>query len=341
MKAFYGLDLGNGDIKVASSVVQNPMVFPSVIGRLSDYAQLELGSNDRLGNLSIMTDGEEYAVGNMALKNSSIRNHDVTDDKYLSESTKLLAHTAISLTSESAFSVGGIVIGLPIHKMHISQKVSQEYKGHKLGVKLGYFGKYDIKTKLVAVEQVAVVAQPHGTLFNLILDDAGKMENKHLAQSGIAIFDIGYKTNDGIVFKSLDPIGRLTIHSKNGMHVAYEEIRTKIGRRFNGLEIQTYEVPDIIRTGGIKGKNVADIVNEAFYSLAFNIVNEIKTKWEDAWEVEHIIFTGGGSELLKPYLTQAFSDATFPENCQTSNVEGFLKYAKRLWGAKNDTLVQR
>jgi plasmid segregation protein ParM len=330
MKSLYGLDLGNGDIKVISSATKESVVFPSVIGRLTDYASLELGSNDRVGNLSIISNDEEYAVGKMALKNSTIRNHDVTDDKYLSESTKLLASTALSLTSESAFSVGGVVIGLPIHKMNIAKKVAKEYKGEKFGVKLGYFGEYEAKIKTVAIEQVTVVAQPHGTLFNLILDDNGQLENKELAKSGVAIFDIGYKTNDGIVFKNLDPIGRLTIHSKSGMHVAYEEIRGKISRKFNGLEIQTYEVPEIVRTGTIKGNNVKNIVNESFYNLAVNIVNEIKTRWEDAWEVEHIIFTGGGSQLLQPYLSQVFSDAIF--SGQTSNAEGFLKYANRLWG---------
>jgi plasmid segregation protein ParM len=341
MKSLYGLDLGNGDIKVVSSVTDTPMVFPSVVGKLNGYNALELGSNNRLENLSVLLDGEEYAVGKMALKNSTIRNHDVTDDKYLSESTKLLAHTALSLTSESAFSVGGVVIGLPIHKMDIAKKVTLDYRGNKFGVKLGYYGDYETKLKLVQLEQVIVVAQPHGTLFNIILDDNGQMVNKDLAGSGIAIFDIGYKTNDGVVFKNLDPIGRLTIHSKSGMHVAYEEIRSVIGRKFNGLEVQTYEVPEIVRTGTIRGNNVKEIVNRAFYNLALSILNEIKTRWEDAWEVEHVIFTGGGAELLKPYLKQVFSDCIFPDNCQTSNAEGFLKYAKRLWGAKNDTVVQR
>jgi plasmid segregation protein ParM len=339
MKSFYGLDLGNGDIKVVSNISNTPMVIPSIIGKLSDYTSVELGSNDKIGNLSIMKDKEEYAVGKMALKNSTIRNHDVTDDKYLSDSTKLLAHTALSLTSESAFTIGGVVIGLPIHKMNIAKKVAKEYKGQKFGVRLGFFGEYEEKIKIVGLEEAIVVAQPHGTLFNLILDNEGQLENKDLAKSGVAIFDIGYKTNDGIVFKNLDPVGRLTIHSKNGMHVAYEEIRAKINKSFNGLEIQVYEVSEIIRTGAIQGRNIKDIINESLYNLAYNIIIEIKTRWEDAWEVEHIVFTGGGSQLLQPYLVQAFQDSIF---CgQTSNVEGFLKYAKRLWGAKNDTIIQR
>lgn len=332
MKTLFGLDLGNGDIKVISNVSNGPVIFPSVVGRLDDYTSLELSSTDKISNMSVMIEGKEFAVGNMALKNSRNPNHDVTEDKYLSDSTGLLANTALSLTSQQAYSVGGVVIGLPIHKMAISKKVAEEYKGKKFGTKVGFFGEYEPKVKMVAIEHVLVVAQPHGTLFNLILDDDGKIRNKELAESGVAIFDIGYKTNDGVVFKNLDPIGRLTIHSKNGMHEAFDEIRSRINRRFKGLEIKTYEVPEIIRTGTIKGEGVKDIINDSLYNLAMNIINEIKTRWEDAWEVERVIFTGGGASLLKPYLTQAFADAIFPDNCRTSNAEGFLKYANRLWG---------
>jgi hypothetical protein len=41
MKSLYGLDLGNGDIKVVSSVTDTPMVFPSVVGKLNGYNALE------------------------------------------------------------------------------------------------------------------------------------------------------------------------------------------------------------------------------------------------------------------------------------------------------------
>lgn len=332
MQSLYGVDLGNGLTKGKSNYTEQAIAIPSIIGRLSNYSSLEIGSGEKLKNISVISQGSEYAVGDMALKNSTIRSHDITDDKYLSSSTELLVHTIISLTSEKIYSVGGIVLGIPIHKMNIAKEVQKMYEGKQFGVKLGYFGEYDTTIKQVAIQKALVVAQPHGTLFNLILDDKGKMENRDLAKSGIAIFDIGYKTNDGIVFSSLDPVGRLTINSKSGMHVAYEEIRSKIARRFNGLEVQTYEVPEIISMGKVKGNDVKDIINDSFYNLAVSIINEIKTKWEDAYLIDNLVFTGGGSTLLRPYLQQAFKNAIFPDNPQTSNAEGFLKYATRLWG---------
>jgi plasmid segregation protein ParM len=196
---------------------------------------------------------------------------------------------------------------------------------------IGYYGEYDGKNRNTNIDKAVIVAQPHGTLFNLILDDKGQIANKVLATSGVAIYDIGFKTNDGIVFKNLEPVGRLTLHSKNGMYVAYEEIRSRINQMFNGLEVKLYEIPEVVKSRQIRGTSIDGVINDAFHHLASNIISEIKSKWDDAWEIENIVFTGGGAELLKPYLMQAYS-CTFPPNCQTSNAEGMLKYAIRLWG---------
>jgi plasmid segregation protein ParM len=113
------------------------------------------------------------------------------------------------------------------------------------------------------------------------------------------------------------------------MCVAYEQIRRVVNAKFGGIEVKEFEIPEVVRTGKIRGVDVSEIVNDAFYSLATNIVLEVKNKWGNAWEIEQIVFTGGGAELLKPYLSQAF-DAIF---CgQKDNVTGLLWYARRMWG---------
>jgi plasmid segregation protein ParM len=114
------------------------------------------------------------------------------------------------------------------------------------------------------------------------------------------------------------------------MHIAFQEIIDKIQDSFNGLEVKIFEVPEIIRSGEVRGVAVSDIINDALYNLAYNVILEIKAKWSDAWEINRIIFTGGGAELLKPYLVQAFKDAMYGDS--TTNAEGLLRYAKRVWG---------
>lgn len=333
IRQLYVLDLGNGDMKVGSTKTEGIIVYPSVVGQLQSYSFLDIGgSTNKYDNMTLKRENREYAIGRMALKNSSIRNHDVTEDKYVSPDTFLLSHAAFAMMADVSFSTGNAIIGLPVHKLHAAKDIIQAYQGKQFGGSVGYYGRYDGKHCNVQLEKVIAVAQPHGTLFNLILDDKGQLVNKELARSGVAIFDIGFKTNDGVVFKNLDPIGRLTFHSKNGMHVAYEEIRAKINTTF-GIELKLFEIPEIVASGTVKGVNVEHFINEAFYNLASNIILEIRAKWADSYEIENYVFTGGGAELLKPYINQVY-EAIFPKNCQQSNAEGMLKYANRLWGSE-------
>jgi plasmid segregation protein ParM len=333
MKDFYVLDPGHGDYKITSNQISTVETFPAIVGQMNTYDNLDLGSNNKsIENMSIKKDDKEFAVGKMALKNSVIRNHDTTEDKYTSFESMLLAHTSLSLTSTKSFSIGNLVLGIPVHKMPVARSIANKYKGNSFGAMLGFYGQYEGSLKTVSIDGVTILGQPHGTLLNLVLGDNGEIEDKDMAKRGIGVFDIGYKTNDGIVFQGLEPVGRLTINSKNGMHVAYEQIRSVINRDFNGLELKTFEVPEVIKSGIIRGQRVDDIINDAFYNLASNIISEIKSKWDDAWEIEKVVFTGGGAELLKPYLVQAFKDSIY---CgRTDNAKGFLKYAYRMWGDK-------
>lgn len=337
MKNLFALDLGNGNIKVISTLVQEALSFPAILGQLSSTGKSDVTmNNDRLSNMFISVEGRDIAVGRMAIKNSRICSYDISDDRYLSSESALLSSTALSLVSEGHYVLGNIVLGLPIHMMHIADRVKQMYEDRQFGVKLGFFNKYEGEKRKVGIQSAKIVSQPHGTLFNLILDNEGKLYNKDIIKNGVAIFDIGHKTNDGVVFNNkLEPIGKLSINSKNGMHVAFDDIAEKINNDFKA-DIKPYEIPSLIDSPTIGNQDVSDILNTAFYNLAVNIIKEVNNHWADhKWEIGQIVFTGGGAELLKPYIQQVYEDTIFPSNCQTSNVEGFLKYAKRTWGEKS------
>lgn len=335
-KVLHSIDIGNGDIKATSTRVNNTVIYPAVVGKLNlnnaDSIIFDSDEAKKLQNMSLQSldRGEVYAIGDMALKNSAIRNHNTTDDKYLSDESEILIETALSLNGgNSAVTEANVILALPLHKLEIVSEIERRFKGKTFNSKIGFFGHYDYVKKTI-ISDIKVIGQPYGTLFNLILDSNGNIVNKDLAKSGLAIFDIGYKTNDGIVFRNLEPISRLKIASKNGMYVAYEEIRREISKKFNGLDLRLFDIPQIIKSGTIRGVDIENIIDEAFYNLSYNIILEVKNSWEGAWEIDNIVFTGGGSELLQPYLSQAF-EAIFPQSPRISNAEGLLKYANRLW----------
>jgi plasmid segregation protein ParM len=324
------IDIGNGNFKIASSEFEGVKSYPAVVGQFSAQPNYNLADRSKpMDFLSFIKDGREHAIGNNAIKNCKIRNHDITEDKYVSETTMLLSNTALSMMATTSYAETNLILALPVHKMNDAGSIIRAFKGKEFGGQVGVFGRYESISKVISVANVIAIEQPWGTLFHTILDDKGVV-NMDLAKQGLAVYDIGFKTNDGIVFRNLDMLGRLTIHSKNGMHIAFQEIIDKIQDSFNGLEVKIFEVPEIIRSGEVRGVAVSDIINDALYNLAYNVILEIKAKWSDAWEINRIIFTGGGSELLKPYLVQAFKDAMYGDS--TTNAEGLLRYAKRVWG---------
>jgi plasmid segregation protein ParM len=327
------IDLGNGDFKATNNITNKVETMPAVVGQFSIAPSYKMVDQSRkIDSMSFIKDSKEYAIGNNAIKNCKVRSHDITEDKYVSEGTVILSNAVLSMLAPHAHSIGNVVLALPVHKMNIAENVIRVFKGKSFGGKIGYFGEYESVPKSISVDKVIAIEQPWGTLFKQILNERGEI-NKDKAKKGIAVFDIGFKTNDGIVFRSLETIGRLTIHSKNGMYIAFEEIQSKINEKFGGLEVKIFEVPEIVRTGSVSGIPIPNIINDAMYNLASNIVLEIKSKWSDAWEIEQIVFTGGGAELLKPYLQQVFGDSVY-ENAR-ANAEGLLLYAKRIWGAES------
>jgi plasmid segregation protein ParM len=324
------IDLGNGDFKVTNGSGVNS--FPAVVGQFSSQPSHKLQNvSQKIDFMSFIKDDKEYAIGNNAIKNCRNRSHDLTEDKYTSDNTNILINSALTLMANQNFSVANVVIALPVHKMNIAGDIINKFEGKQFGGKIGYFGEYSGVQKVINVDKAIAIEQPWGTLFKNVLNERGEI-NKEKAKKGTAVFDIGFKTNDGIVFRNLDTIGRLTIHSKNGMHVAYEEIRNKVSQSFGGIEIQLFEVTEIVKCGRVNGVAIPNIINDALYNLAYNIILEVKSKWADAWEIEEIIFTGGGAEVLKPYLVQAFPNAIFDN--ATANAEGLLYYARRIWGGE-------
>jgi len=329
-KVYVGYDNGNGNQDVCSNHHKEVIDFPSVTGEIDVPRPIEGDPDKKLQHMTVKKGMKHIGVGECAINHAKLRNHDVADDKYTTKQSILLAHTAVSLVAPEGFSTVKMVLGLPYYKMNEGKHIADSYKGMVHGLEIGFYGKYT-PPKTINIEDVEPVPQHYGAMFDLTLDDNGEIANKDLVLGYLAIYDIGYKTNMGAVFHRFNPVSRHSIHSKNGMHVAFDQIARKIGQFFNGLEVKAYDIPSIIRGGGkVKGHDVTPIINEGLYDLAVTIVNEIKARWGDAWEITQMAFTGGGAVLLKPYLEQAFQDAKYGDNKQNAN--GLRKFAVRKWG---------
>lgn len=184
----------------------------------------------------------------------------------------------------------------------------------------------------ITVNDIKIVPQPFGTLFNLVLDNNGEIADQEMTNKIVGICDIGFKTADFVVADSLEFVDRLSSSSNSGMVSAYEIIAAMIRSRYK-IDKKDFELDQIVKNKSIKiagvNHDISDIVSEAYFNLAAKIKTELDSLW-DYRELDAIILTGGGGESLSEYLIPKFNNMMLVQDAQFANVKGFFKLAKNL-----------
>ncbi len=323
-----GIDVGYGFVKSFDG--QNEIVFPSVVGigrdisyhsRLSTY-------NSPLDTLSLTSNGKKYFVGNYAIRQSSIPGRSLDIKKPEDINTLLLFLTALGLYSPETHQQFSVVTGLPTNYILSYQEQLMNILQGEHYISLQVNGRAE--EKHLNVSDISIVPQPFGTLYNLVLDNNGRVEDRDMTNKIVGIADIGFKTADFVVADSLEFVDRLSSSSNSGMVSAYEIIAAMIRHKYK-IDKKDFELDQIVRNKTIKiagvDHDISDIISEAYYNLAAKIKTELDSLW-DYRELDAIILTGGGGEALSEYLIPKFNNMMLVHDAQFANVKGFWKLAK-------------
>jgi plasmid segregation protein ParM len=144
---------------------------------------------------------------------------------------------------------------------------------------------------------------------------------QHFQNSIHSIIDIGGLTCQGIILDNFNPIPNTKFSESLGSIILYNQIRKNLNSVFN-LNIQDYEIPHIINSGLpshlISSKS---LINSIIDSHISEIIKYLKF---NNWNIETIpiMFTGGGSLLIKSHLLKRFPSAIFSSNPLYDNVLG-------------------
>lgn len=157
-----------------------------------------------------------------------------------------------------------------------------------------------------------------------------KNEEKYIGRS-VAVVDIGGLNVNAVVYQptgedgTLEPNEDTYFTINEGGNVFMTKLAKELNTKF-GLNIQEYEIPEIIKKGFIKVDRElsAQIIKDFTDAYIENIRQEMKAH---SWSVETLdfIYTGGGSILFKDAIQSipVFEDAEFSENAVWDNAEGF------------------
>lgn len=331
-----GIDVGFGFTKAYNG--KNSIIFKSIIGDATDI-QFHSSLNDASSssNLHITLEGKSYFLGSYAELQSNIREFTLDQEKLLEEFVKILAITAAGICTETSAPIQ-VVSGLPVGYL---RRDSKRLKEMILGTHDITFHHRDGKDekKRIHIDKIHVIPQPIGSIFNLLFDDLGQIKDRELATQKLGVVDIGFKTTDFSIFDHLHYIERGSSTLDTGISKCFSVIANKL-RQESSINIELYRMFKFIDSEMIKirGKeyHISNLKKRVYTHAASAIASDLNRLWENDWDMDAILLSGGGSVELAPYLTPNIDGNVIPSqhngDVRFNNVRGYCKFGRYKWG---------
>ncbi len=334
----YAFDDGYGDGKCATDT--DIFLLPSFCSTfrpkpVDEFHQIN--QKEQYSYLAAEVNGQKYIVGQCASDLDENISWNGGINKHQDWQFPILLKTSLGLMAKThRETVDMLVMGLP-NKNYTKDRISllEELicnKPHH--IKLSMDG-VDFFEREISVKQIEVKRQPFGSLCDLILCEEGELVNKDLARKFVVVADIGARTFNIYTSNALEPVPDLTTHTNDGMYTAFQNIANIIEEELQ-FSVPDGKIPGIIKKGHINGIDLGPAISQSYRMLAQKIKSALDKKLINSWAfVEMIVFTGGGSELLKPYLLPMFSDRKVMFLNRFSTVRGLRKYGVRQYKKTN------
>jgi plasmid segregation protein ParM len=330
MTRFVSIDIGNDSVKGFLGSLENKIYIPNVIADVKDREIVEMEKETinalhvEITSSALKAKNGTFAVGKLASKYPN--NDELTPDQDKSESDQpvILLLTALALDAVENFKEKDDVIeatyylstGLPLDetKKAKAKDFRKKLKTSHHEVKFLKTPQYEGKTVHIKFEQVLVNTEGFAAFVDLTTNDDGATKNEELLGQTILINDIGgLSTDSAIITKEAEVDNEYSTGIKQGVSTYLDNIIRKvyskhkytIKSRRSLVEIITNDKPEEQYHIWVEGtrKSIKEIVDEELSILAKEEYKLIKDMWRNVPEIRLSYQIGGGSVVLKPYLT--------------------------------------
>lgn len=332
-----GVDIGFGFTKATNG--RDVRIFKSVIGEATDmqFQESLLKAGDGEGpTLHVALDDKTYFIGELAEKQSSVRSYTLDQGQLIARFAKTLALTAIANMAKPGEPIR-LVTGLPInyYRRHKDELTSLLEGQHQITLIAAGNERTDCT---IFIDKVRVIPQPFGSVFNLMLNDIGRISDRTYAEQKIGVIDVGFRTADYSICDKTQYSERGSQTSDAGMSQAYKVIAHGLQEK-SGINVELYRLYEAIEQSAIKihGKNygLRRITELAYGQLASTVASDVNRLWSDDWDIDRIVITGGGGAALLSYLQPLLQGELVAvesaDDARLNNVRGYRKYGAHLW----------
>lgn len=324
------LDDGYGDFKYDSKGV--PSLVPSFVTPFKPKPRDDFNSSGKdLRYVASEIDGYRYVVGDYAMKLDSNIKWTGGENKHSDTRFPIMLKTTLALMSTSSHRViDTLMMNLPIkYDTDDRRKTLTDIVRGTHVVSISDDGIH-FQEKTITVAHVDIKKQPFGSICDVMLDQNGDILNKEVAKGFNVVVDIGARTLNILTVDALEEQPELTTQTNDGMFTSYTQIGNFLETEL-GVLIPDGKLPIVIRNKELKGRDLTPLINQVYQNQANTILNVLDKVLINSWAfVNNIIFTGGGAEVLKPYLIEAVRNSVNTMFLgRFSNVGGLRKYGIR------------
>ena len=144
----------------------------------------------------------------------------------------------------------------------------------------------------------------------LLSSDGTRMVDLELAESRVAVIDVGGYTTDILTFRELN---LAPVHGsiERGIIQVRNAVNSAIKHEYKRPDLQRMDIEQIIHTRKYKHRGKHIDVNDIVEPALWDLTQEVLAVWNDPTglaggvDYDAVIFTGGGAPLIRPFLEAA------------------------------------
>jgi len=299
------IDIGYGHTKVKTQTKE--FKFPTAI---------ELAKTQMVQTDTYLFDGKKVYVGEDATRNALL----TRDYEFLYKYAPLLIIEALKIAQIDYKDNMTIKTGLSLYDLEKSAIFDEEAVNRK-----DEFSKRISKFYVNNQEyrfNIKLFAQGQGVWQDYCL------EHKIIEDGYDVVVDIGYRTNDIIVFKDGKTSKASSSADDKGINQITTELQTLINKRFD-VTLSEQEVATILKNrfiiiSGVK-KDLSNLIFQAVESYIETFFNLLKAKHGNILKIaQRVIISGGGAYIIKEYAQTLPANVVFSTiPYEYANVRGY------------------
>lgn len=347
-KELIALDLGNKQTKIKSR--KEVIVYPSkLIDTLStgavngNLSNLSLGltkSKDKLHKYQILNHAESYLWGEDLTQlhlTNEVQESIMYEGRYTSQLYENLVNFALAraikplIKNENEKLIIDVATGMPTAEYAIDNKQNEQELAKV--IKGDHSVLIDGINYSFKVDNLIILPQPAGTLYDMLLKADGTIKRPELLQEKVRIIDIGGGTLILNEFDNFELNSNVESTTFDGAQKLFNVVRSNSDEQLFVNKIEEAFKNSEKNNGSIlyyrNNSNVKDITNISKRAVKYwtnQVINKINTVFAGVEEFDRTIFTGGSINLIDQQLIlKQIKNAQFVSNGTIANVSGFYK----------------